>query len=454
MKRPNKIYVLKGAILFISLLIFACLVLCFYCERTQPSYFPETFTTSGHWSKAPKKSIKTARKKSKEDLSRLMSLSYLQGYVIAPEERNVTAYDVQSAFNGLNLYISGHAPEAYLMNMQGNVLHQWHYDISRIWPVKPEGLYGGTYWRWVHLFENGDLLVLLGSGALGMIKIDKDSNLLWAYRGGCHHAFFIDNDNAIYVLTQKTRKINDTDSLLDNALTILTPDGKHVETLSFFDLLNKSPFDSVTREILKMAKKKNDFGVGLFKAKEGDVFHANGIYVFDGTFAHLSPLLKKNVAMVNLRTLGTIMFIDLKKKEIIALWGPGVWKRGQHEPAPLSNGNFLIFDNFCKGKQSCVTEFDPLTKKIIWQYAGGENDFFSPTQGLGQRLPNGNTLITESTSGRAFEVTTDKKIVWEFFNPHRTGKKNELIGTLFQMIRLRPNFPTDWLKEKPPQDAK
>jgi hypothetical protein len=38
---------------------------------------------------------------------------------------------------------------------------------------------------------------------------------------------------------------------------------------------------------------------------------------------------------------------------------------------------------------------------------------------LADRLPNGNTLIVESDAGRAFEVTAEGEIVWEFLNPDR-----------------------------------
>jgi len=53
-----------------------------------------------------------------------------------------------------------------------------------------------------------------------------------------------------------------------------------------------------------------------------------------------------------------------------------------------------------------------------------------------QRLPNGNTLITESTQGRIFEVTPENEIVWEYYNPHRTGEENELIATVMGARRL------------------
>jgi hypothetical protein len=42
-------------------------------------------------------------------------------------------------------------------------------------------------------------------------------------------------------------------------------------------------------------------------------------------------------------------------------------------------------------------------------------------------------------------MTPQKEIVWQFFNPHRAGKADEYIATLFEVIRLTPDFPTDWL---------
>ena len=68
-------------------------------------------------------------------------------------------------------------------------------------------------------------------------------------------------------------------------------------------------------------------------------------------------------------------------------------------------------------------------------------DLFSKTLGSCQRLPNGNTLITESENGRALEVTRDKRVVWEFYNPHRAGARGELVAVLFEMLRLPPDFP-------------
>jgi hypothetical protein len=46
--------------------------------------------------------------------------------------------------------------------------------------------------------------------------------------------------------------------------------------------------------------------------------------------------------------------------------------------------------------------------KVVWEYPGCPSVFDA------QRLPNGNTLISAGTGARIIEVTPDKKIVWEF----------------------------------------
>ena len=94
-----------------------------------------------------------------------------------------------------------------------------------------------------------------------------------------------------------------------------------------------------------------------------------------------------------------------------------------------------------------VIELDPVTLDFRWVFEGTpENHLQSKTCGSNQRLPGGTTLITESDNGRALEVTREGEIVWEFVSPHRAGDEGELIATLFELIRLPPDFPLDWLE--------
>jgi len=52
--------------------------------------------------------------------------------------------------------------------------------------------------------------------------------------------------------------------------------------------------------------------------------------------------------------------------------------------------------------------------------------------GYAQRLPNGNTLITESSFGRFFEVTKEGEIVWEyvFFGGPPTSESNQVFRAI------------------------
>jgi hypothetical protein len=72
-------------------------------------------------------------------------------------------------------------------------------------------------------------------------------------------------------------------------------------------------------------------------------------------------------------------------------------------------------------------EINPITLEIEWQYTPREAGFvmpldaarfYSPFISSAQRLPNGNTLITEGSDGRIFEVTAQHEIVWEYISPY------------------------------------
>jgi uncharacterized protein (UPF0248 family) len=127
--------------------------------------------------------------------------------------------------------------------------------------------------------------------------------------------------------------------------------------------------------------------------------------------------------LASFRPISTVVRISRETGKI-------VWKlstpmvAGQHAPTMLANGNVLIFDNGVHRLDdsmpySRVIEVNPATNEIVWKYQDKPAwNFFSPRMGNAQRLPNGNTLITESAFGRIFEVTKDGEIVWEYVNPY------------------------------------
>jgi len=366
----------------------------------------------------------------------LKSIGYASGTQRAPAKKGVTIYDPKLAYNGLNLYVSGHAPEAILMDMRGNVLHKWRLEAKRVWSdfKPPEGNESYHFWRRAYMYPNGDLIAIFDG--IGLIKIDRDSNLIWAYDGRAHHDIFVADDGRIYTLTVEPKLLPEIDAtrpVFEEFVVVLDESGRELKKVSIVKCLENSDYAPVLKRIRVEG--------------QGDILHTNTVELLDGRLSHISPAFKKGNVLISIRYLDLVAVVDLDAERVE--WAlTGLW-RWQHDPTILENGHMLVFDNLGLKSASRVIEIDPFTQEVYWEYAGTPDaPFFTESCGSNQRLPNGNTLITESEAGRAFEITPDKRIVWEFYNPHRAGEHDELIATLFDLVRLEPDFPTGWLSAR------
>ncbi|WP_179376721.1 aryl-sulfate sulfotransferase [Winogradskyella wichelsiae] len=70
------------------------------------------------------------------------------------------------------------------------------------------------------------------------------------------------------------------------------------------------------------------------------------------------------------------------------------------------------------------TPYSPSQADYTYGNPTGTDIFFSGILSSAQRLPNGNTLICEGSSGRFFEITKSEDIVWEYINPINTSNGN------------------------------
>jgi outer membrane protein assembly factor BamB len=148
---------------------------------------------------------------------------------------------------------------------------------------------------------------------------------------------------------------------------------------------------------------------------------------------------------------------------------------GQHHPHIIPKGlpgagNLMVFDNggaagygesnpnaptgrnIVARHSSRVLEINPVTFEKVWEYSIAGLDayrFLSHYVSSAQRLPNGNTLITEGADGRLFEVTSDGEIVWEYMNPYfdtgpvERNPKAVATNRVFRAYR----FPYDWVPQ-------
>ena len=437
-----------------------------------------------------------AGKRTARTKRQLASLPYVNWVPVRPEDRGrngVTRHNPDRAYRGVTLYNSLPRAKALVVDMYGRDLHSW--SSQRGQPTAAELEWHRIWshldfigWHHVEATPDGSLYVILHMH--GLLKLDRSSRPQWLAEIGAHHDLDVTDAGEIYVLSAdkvRLRHGEQTLRILDDEVVRLGPDGKVRRRFSLLKVLRRDP------RTAPLVKKKLDWAATQFAAgfamerlmalvmqknRENvqrttaafaeiltdrfkgtprirrmlmtsllpmDPLHANGLQVLP---RDVEGLGRKGDLLISVRELDLVLVVDPKTMKVGWTFGPGVLQR-QHQPSVLENGHVLIFDNGSFAKRSRVIEVDPRTRKIVWTFKTAKPaDFFSPIRGGCQRLPNGNTLVVESERGRAFEVTRDGSLVWEFFNP---DLKDPFLGRkrapIYRMTRLPPGyFP--WLKRE------
>ncbi|MFM9433002.1 hypothetical protein ACFDR9_000031 [Janthinobacterium sp. CG_23.3] len=293
----------------------------------------------------------------------------------------------------------------YLIDIGGSVVHQWKMPLrpGRAAVILPNGNlgYNGNhadsaerYPAW-SLWHGGDFS-----------EVTPDGEVLWHYQDPSHHhdARWLANGNLLYAAcaplpVEFAGRLIGGSALAEGA----------------------SSYGDVIREV-------NRAGQIVWEWKAWEHLEP-GDFPIDPGFARSHwPLVNgldvtaQGLVLMSLRTTSGIIGVD-KASGKPALHIPAGVVSHQHAPQALSNGNILTFDNgnFRAGKHvafSRVLEIDPASNAVVWSYTDElVNAFYSAYMGSAQRLPNGNTHITESATGRLFEVTPAGEVVWEYVIP-------------------------------------
>lgn len=364
------------------------------------------------------------------------------------DRRGVTVTDTGKAFPGFTLYSSGHDAAAYLIDMNGRVVHQWRLPFSQVWDSssvveqpRPDKF---VAFDKVHLFPNGDILaVYSGVGdtpwGLGLVKMTRDSKIVWKYLDRVHHDVEVGADGRIYTLTHRLRDqpvgtMPQLDRpMLEDFLVVLSPDGQVEQKISLLDAMAASPYR-------KFLAALSDYG-------RQDPLHANAAKPIDAVPAKAPAAWQAGDVLLSFREAGLLAVLDPRQGRFV--WAArGPWL-GQHDPSLLPNGHLLMFDNIGNTGplgSSRLLEIDPATMAIAWEYDGSpDHPLESVLRSNAQRLPNGNSLITESDGGRLVEVTAQGEIAWEYMNPVRGGPADRRIPIVAGGERFTADAVAAWL---------
>ncbi len=349
-------------------------------------------------------------------MKQLQALGYVEGtYDPNSKSSGVVIHDKARSYDGYNLYTSRKSADALLIDMDGTPVHTWRGTTKET----------KSKWQHITLLPNGDLIVLVKGNRL--FRIDKNSNLLWKVDGAFHHDLDV-QDNQIAVLSRESmpvKAIHAKHKTLVDHVDFYSLEGKKIRSISILDSVLGSPYAfllPIVSHLMNHEEKKQNL----------DILHTNHVEIFDGTLEKLNPIYRKGNILISIRNLNAIAVLNGESGKILWLWGPSN-VTFQHHPTLLKNGNILVFNNGVK--QSQVLELSPATNQIVWHYTA--KDFLTKTRGSNQRLPNGNTLITESDTGYVFEVTPAGEVVWQFVNPVINKKK--LREAIWRVERFAPS---------------
>lgn len=347
--------------------------------------------------------------------------------------------------DGFTLLAMTSGSKANLIDMRGEVVHHWELPFRQAFPhakhIKDPLADEKITWFRCSLYPNGDLLAIYHADGdtpygYGLVKVDKDSKLLWTYANHCHHDLDVGADGTIYTLAQQI--VSEPPAGLEflsapyltDSLIVLSPEGEELQNIPLLEAFAHTPY-ALTLAGPKKPTSPFAYGPqvtpianspqqGAMTASnsppKNDVLHTNSVKVLNPSLASKFPQFQAGQVLLSLRSTNTIAVLDRNTRTVV--WAAqGIW-RAQHDAGFLDNGHLLLYDNAGTPKQTRLLEYNPQTQAFPWSYNNEDSTPFSATfRGIAQRLSNGNTLVTDPDERRIFEVTADKKRVWEFICP-------------------------------------
>jgi hypothetical protein len=335
--------------------------------------------------------------------------------------------DKAKSFAGYTVYSPVRGHHADLLDTEGRVVHQWHHA---------EGI---QHLKWL---SNGRLLVqtlppessegLENTGGLtgALLELDQDSNVVWEYRDlYMHHDYQrLDNGNTLVVRWAKLPA--DVSARVQGGhIADDDPDWMWGDEVREID-----PAGEVVREWRSWDHLSTDHHIKCPLESRKEWTHLNSI-----------ELTSTGDWLLSFRLTSVVAIVDGSTGDVRWRWGPGILSH-QHHATWLDNGHILLFDNGCHRLNgptfSQVLEVDPTTKQVTWSYkAESIMGFYSFMVSGCQRLPNGNTFITEGATGRLFEVTPDGETVWEYVSPWMMPSRFGATAAVFRAYRVAEDDP-------------
>jgi hypothetical protein len=339
-----------------------------------------------------------------------------------------TIHDAAAMQPGLTLLAVG--PTILLLGADGKPVYRWRVPLDRLFTLPALLDPADIQTSGLQLLPDGSVLALVQYERdfpvfhwedtvmnTALVKLDRDSQLVWSFAGNPHHDTRVAPDGTVYVLVAREGTTPPRPGLdlparfRDEGVAVLDAEGHEQRVLWLAEALARSPYAHIFGAL--------DPGwAGCLPERSycWNLFHANSIQVISAEVAAHAPFAAEGDLLVNLRELDTVLLLDPKSGAVRwALRGP--WRHA-HDAALSPRGTLMLFDNrgnMGPGEDSRIVEIDPSNGAVLRAYTGApDHPFSSSVHGTQVLLANGNSLITETMGGRVFEVTPAGALAWEY----------------------------------------
>ncbi len=360
--------------------------------------------------------------------------------------------DAGEPYEGLTLVTKMAAERniaAEIVDLDNETVHKWNIDWFKIWPNAkhlPENVIPkekpGTHISGVNVMDNGDLV--FNFGYLGLVRIDRNGEVVWRLPYQTHHSIHKDDDDNLWVCGTKyhTEIIPSLPHIVppfyEETILKVSPEGKILREWSVADILRKNGYTGLLYQGTHKNGSTQIKGDGLTLGNS-DILHLNDIEPFSNKLEE--GFFKQGDVLVSLRNINTVFVFNVETEKIKFI-SIGQFVR-QHDPDFIDGNTFSVFDNNNNSapqedlRQSRITivSAQDNTNKVYFE-GTLEKPFFTNVMGKHQWLPNGNLLITETMSGKGFEIDRQGEVVWQYINYVDKG----IVGIVEEVQRLPPDY--------------
>jgi len=332
--------------------------------------------------------------------SRLVLALLLLGITSCEEyeyDIRITDYNPADAYPGTTIVGSlGYPRSLFSVDMAGNVL----------WSFEDEELKCDEFWDF-EVLDTNDILYLCPNSLVAILR--PPDTVLWErwVQGAHHSVLMLPWGNLLYlkhrlVQADPWQELVESDTIRE--LDMET--GEIVWEWHLEDCISPTAhFCPLCMETIHLDTYR-------------DWSHSNALHYYE----------QDSSILLNARNLNTIVLLSYPSGDVLWVCGDaGTFGGGlfhhPHDAERLPNGNIVMFDNDEHAghpvrSRALELAIDPVaqTAEVVWEWR--DDDLYAPIMGDANRLPNGNTLVTDPAKGRVIEVNPSGEKVWEMLMKH------------------------------------